>query len=95
SKVRQSHENIVNMSERIAIAADSFLKRTSATLESLSGMVEVLSPSNTLRRGYSITRVGGKAVTDAATLKKGARIETQFFNGKVESEIIEDTIKDK
>ena len=45
------------------------------------------SPEHLLKKGYSITMLNGKAVTDASTLKKGDRIVTMLHRGKIESEI--------
>lgn len=70
---------------RLGILADTILKRSSADIARIAGMVEVLSPSNTLRRGYSITRINGKAVTDASTLNHGDVIATELRDGTVES----------
>lgn len=70
------------------LASDALLKRASAKLDSLAGLVDVLSPANTLRRGYSITRVNGKALTDASALKPGDVIETQLNSGSIRSGVI-------
>ena len=71
------------MKEKISMAADAAVKKETVRLSNLSDMVGVLSPSNTLRRGYSITRVDGKAVSDASNLKPGQTIETQLDKGKI------------
>lgn len=78
----------------MAMASDTVLKSAAARLDNLGGMVKVLSPSNTLKRGYSITRVNGVAVTDAGGLRRGGRIETVLYNGAVESEVIKVYLKD-
>lgn len=70
---------------RIRIAADTVMKRSAADLMRINGMVDVLSPANTLRRGYSITRINGKAVTDAQSLKPGDIIATELKDGTVDS----------
>ena len=46
-------------------------------------MLNALSPEATLRRGYSITRVDGKAVTDASQISSGTEIETTLANGTI------------
>lgn len=61
--------------------------RARERLNSLTQLVGVLSPENTLKRGYSITRCGGKAVKDPLTLMPGTLIETQLASGKVTSRI--------
>lgn len=84
----RSADRLDELSARLSLAADSTLKRHAAKLESLEGMVGILSPENTLKRGYSITRVNGKAVTDVASLSSGTRISTRLHKGTIESEII-------
>lgn len=54
-------------------------------LDSLTGLVDALSPDATLKRGYSITRFNGKAVRDASALKKGDVLITQMAEGEVKS----------
>jgi len=44
-----------------------------------------LDPANVLRRGYSITRLKGKVLRDAAVLKNGMSLETELQNGTVTS----------
>ncbi|MDE5663773.1 MAG: exodeoxyribonuclease VII large subunit [Muribaculaceae bacterium] len=61
--------------------------RETERLESLSRLISVLSPDATLSRGYSITRVDGKAVRSAAELPPGAIIETTLSDGKIQSEV--------
>lgn len=78
-----------NMASRVELASGVVLKRAVASLESLEGMVAALSPANTLRRGYSITRVDGKAIKDASQLKRGQRVVTSLLNGEFESEVCE------
>ena len=47
--------------------------------------VRHLDPANVLRRGYSITRLKGKVLRDAALLKNGMSLDTQLQNGTVTS----------
>ncbi len=79
----QASRNLDALKEKISMAADAAVKKETVRLSNLSDMVGVLSPSNTLRRGYSITRVDGKAVSDASNLKPGQTIETQLDKGKI------------
>ena len=70
----------------IASATDVVLRRRNDRLDSMQEMLNALSPEATLRRGYSITRVGGKAVTDASQIPTGTLIETTLANGTIISE---------
>lgn len=66
---------------RLESASVSTVKREGMRLEKMESMVRVLSPENTLKRGYSITRIGGKSVTDVSMIKTGEVVETQLANG--------------
>lgn len=73
------------ISERIPALAAAAVERQKSRLDSAGKLLEVLSPMATLRRGYSITRVDGHAVTSAADIAPGAVIETTLADGTVRS----------
>lgn len=52
-------------------------------LEHIAETVNVLSPINTLKRGYSITRINGKAVTSANNIPENAEMTTITANGEI------------
>ncbi|WP_318640152.1 exodeoxyribonuclease VII large subunit [Flavobacterium ardleyense] len=56
-------------------------------LENLEKNLKNLDPINILKRGFSITRINGKAVTDIAQVERGQEIETQVYQGKITSTI--------
>lgn len=58
-------------------------------LELASTTVRYVDPRKVLERGYSITRLNGKAVKDAGQLKEGDVLETEMAKGKVRSEVRE------
>lgn len=64
------------------------IKRKNDDIALLAKQVELLHPDNVLKRGFSITYLDGKAVTDAAKLQKGQKMVTQFYSGEVESEVL-------
>ena len=65
------------------------VSRRSTTLDSAAALIEALSPEATLRRGYSITRIGGHAVTSFSQLNKGDIVTTVFADGSAVSQIID------
>lgn len=73
----------------LAQATAAAVQRSAMRLDAAAGMIDVLSPQATLRRGYSITRVNGHAVTDASSLPAGAVIETLFSTGSAISTVTE------
>ncbi len=64
--------------------------REKMKLQRLDDMLRLLSPDNTLRRGYSITRVNGHAVRDASQLAAGDVVETRVQNGVFRSRVEND-----
>lgn len=70
---------------RLEMAAKTALNNAAARLERLDDMQRILSPANTLGRGYSITRLNGHAVTCVSALKEGDIIETTLPDGVVRS----------
>lgn len=72
-----------------AAAVRSQLARRSERLGSLGELLDALAPEATLRRGYSITRYAGRAVTDSSTLTPGAEITTTFAAGPEVKSVIQ------
>lgn len=57
------------------------IERRSTRLDSMNRLLDALSPMSTLKRGYSITRFNGHAVTNEADIPAGARLETTLAEG--------------
>ena len=77
--------------DRIArqLINDSKNKISSNTqkLTNLENLLRVLDPKSTLKRGYSITRLNGKAVISASQLTPGDKLETTYAEGKSVSSV--------
>lgn len=58
-------------------------------LELAATTVKYVDPRNVLKRGYSITRLNGKAVKDITELSSGDCLETQLAGGTVKSVVID------
>lgn len=71
----------------ISIATRNLMLGSSRQLDALSRLLDALSPEATLRRGFSVTRVGGRAVTSVSQLIPGAVVTTLFAEGAAESTI--------
>lgn len=67
---------------------DNAISRRRQRLDAIGELLIALAPEATLRRGYSITRVNGHAVTDSSTLHPGDIITTTFATG----ELVESTV---
>lgn len=69
------------LADTLAVSAAKAIERQRQLLDSKATLLEALSPTATLARGYSITRVDGHAVTDADSVPQGARVETTLARG--------------
>ncbi len=71
--------------QRLTSALTSSLVAATHRIQRIEDTLRTSNPAHILRLGYSITRIGGKAVTDATQLQSGDRITTTLHNGEVES----------
>ena len=73
--------------ERMGDAVANTLLREKQRLQSLDEKATLLSPLNTLRRGYSLVMKEGKCITAATQLKPGDLVTVQFATGKADATI--------
>lgn len=71
----------------LKLHARQFLDMQSKDLNTLSRSVELVDPTNILKRGYSLTRKNNRIVKSAHDLHAGDTIETEFLDGKKKSKI--------
>ncbi|MFO7938428.1 MAG: exodeoxyribonuclease VII large subunit [Bacteroidales bacterium] len=63
------------------------LSRHNVGLQAQEALLTSIDPKNVLKRGYSITKLDGKALKEADVLKRGDIIETTLYKGKIKSKI--------
>ena len=73
--------------ERIGEAIGRTLQREQQRLQALADKAALLSPVNTLRRGYALVRAGDKCVTAASQLQPGDNITVQFAEGSADATV--------
>lgn len=67
--------------ERMGESVARTIQREQQRLQALSDKATLLSPLNTLRRGYALVRTADKCVTSASQLQPGDSITIQFATG--------------
>lgn len=77
-------DSLASSLKMIALTA---VQRRVSRLDALGQMLDALSPQATLRRGYSITRIDGKALTRAVDAPSGATIITTLAEGEIKSTV--------
>ena len=87
NRIVTSHARLDNLALMLRNNAISLTTRAGDSLAATERLLNALSPQATLNRGYSITRINGKAVTAATQLNPGDVITTQLADGQVTSTI--------
>lgn len=70
---------------QLPIATALFMQAQHHRLDLCQRSIDAASPEHILSLGYSITRIGGKAVHDASLLAPGDEVETTTANGRFTS----------
>ena len=84
-RIGQERECLELMAGQIVANSTQLVQRQRERLENMEDKVRLLHPDNILKRGFSITRLKGKAVTGAEALRAGDHIVTQLYEGEVKS----------
>ena len=73
--------------ERMDEAVEHALQREQQRLQALGDKAALLSPENTLQRGYSLVTKDGKCVTTSSQLQLGDHIHVQFAEGSTDATV--------
>ncbi|MCH8553926.1 MAG: exodeoxyribonuclease VII large subunit [Schleiferiaceae bacterium] len=82
-------QQMANATHQISKHYQAKISMALQELQQMDDKVKLLDPLQVLKRGYSITRVEGKAVKSATALAIGTEIETELFEGTFTSKITE------
>lgn len=83
-KEPQELENIKRQIIQLSLGKVSLSK---AQLESLANAIEIVHPSKTISRGFSIARLNGKAINNIDSVKISDRLVLEMINGSIEAEV--------
>lgn len=67
--------------ERIKMLAQQHISTDRQKLDYMAHAIDLVQPTNILKRGFSIVRAGGKAVRDASAVDKGTQLDIETANG--------------
>ena len=85
-------ENITQVKEKFSDKSLLLLKNENIELNNIEKNVNNMSPTNVLKRGYSITLLKGKAIRNFDKVKEGDALNTLVFDGSILS-IVKSTSK--
>ena len=78
---------LANRAAMIKSGAVRGIEREKNKIELIRNKIELSSPDNILKRGYSITTRNGYPVKSAGQISEGDEIETILIDGKITSEV--------
>lgn len=84
-KLLDARLGLLTARKDLSRATSQYLSAQKHRLELLHQKVTDSSPEHLLKRGYSITLLDGKVVTDSSLLKSGDEITTYLSKGKIQS----------
>jgi exodeoxyribonuclease VII large subunit len=84
-RFRNETQKRLQLNHKLNSASLIFLKGKNNDLENLKKNIHNMSPENVLKRGYSITLLNGKSVTNADDVKTGDVLQTTLYRGNIKS----------
>jgi exodeoxyribonuclease VII large subunit len=82
--------SLADLHRRFAAQAPRLLQNAQERFRRVEGILRVLGPEATLRRGYSITTdAAGNVIQTAKAVQRGSRIKTRVADGAFDSEVVE------
>lgn len=85
ARIADADGRLKMVSAAVADSSARVIERGNNALKSIESLVAALDPASTLRRGYSITRINGRAVVSADQIPPGSEIVTTLSSGIVTS----------
>lgn len=85
--IKQQRAYLKNQAEIIHLMTGMQLKRNKNRLKTVSSIIDLVDPDKVLKRGYSITSLHGKTITEVDQVKSGDLIETRLSTGSFASKV--------
>jgi exodeoxyribonuclease VII large subunit len=87
SHLKQLNLLVQNCIPRITNGNKIIIKEKKSELTGIEKNISNMNPKNVMKRGYSISLLNGKAVTNFSELKDGDKLHTLLYYGSVESTV--------
>jgi len=85
--IMEGPQKVVSLENRLLHAANSLIVQKRNITNHIEEKINLMRPENLLRKGYSLTLLDGKPISSVDKLKQGDVLQTQLFDGKLESTI--------
>jgi exodeoxyribonuclease VII large subunit len=87
SQLAKHQQSIENQETRLKPQVLFFLEKEEQKVQQLEEKVQFLDPIHVLKRGYSITRINGKAIDEHVLIEIDTEIETQTIQGTISAKV--------
>lgn len=87
--IERKYNNLSSLQKNLQFAINQIFLIQKNKLNNLQKAIHLLEPTNTLKRGYSITYLNGKSLKDINNIENGATISTRLYRGNIFSKVIE------
>lgn len=81
---REQRNLLSKYSERLKNAPSKQIQEEKHVLNSIGQYLELVSPDNILKKGYTLTLKGSKIIKSSQEVKKGDRLITRFHDGEID-----------
>jgi len=85
--IKERPQQILLLENRLKQSLNVKLKQAKSQLNHIEEKLQLMKPENLLKKGYSLTLFNGKPIISTEELKEGDVIQTQLFEGNIESRI--------
>jgi len=87
NRIRFQINNLSQLELQLIKSTTRNIKNESNKFDIFQQKLKLLDPKQTLKRGFSITKLNDKAIFDAEQVNQGDRLTTSFYKGTIESEV--------
>lgn len=87
SRIAKAQTYLNVLSDSIKASAPKAIKDQSRQLQTLENIINALSPDNTLKRGFSITKINGKTMRSVNQISDNDKITTILADGEITSTV--------
>ena len=89
TNIKNRCNDILMMKSLLASSARKLIIKEEKRIATFANTLEILSPENVIKRGYTITCQDGRIIKSLQNLETGDIIETMFSDGLIKSKITE------
>lgn len=87
NSINNGQKELENYKDKLEYRVNQLLKKQNNKIEYIEKSIKYLDPKNILKKGYSISKINGKIITDVGNVTENAELETILYNGRIKSKI--------